>query len=188
MTDEFDSFYQGMNERERNYHLALRNLKRYFPDHDLEHDPRMNEELVPLVLHRVMASMLHMDTVFSMQQTFESLDVYIEEAIIYKAWLESDESWPPIKYEGKPVEELDEEQEEQIQTRKKEHGAQHFRRKARKVDKNSKYQQCTDLVYHGLKNGYSRASMIESMVNNYQMLKSTAESYFSKIKADLNGI
>jgi len=178
---------------------AVATLKRFYPTVAVIHD----DYTAKFILQRTMASMLHLDTEFSMQTTFdqEHYDRMVEEANIYMDWLNSDDDhWPPagLEYRSLAVNETNEDDEEipvaslnfsaagalagaTVTTAEKAET-----RKPRSVSSNSRYQKGKAMFLEDVKSGRERAYTLKRMEQELDLNLATANVYYSKYKAECN--
>lgn len=191
--DEIVVKFAHLTVEEKDKEYARLQLKNFFPMLNSE-DFKVIEcdGLMRHTLNRVLASMLHLDTVFDMNATFEMpvFEQAVKEAIDYKNWLESEDIHLPesLKYiSSNTTDNIEDENDEDTTVKKKKkYGAQHnIGRKPRSVDPNSKFQKCIELVKQGFENKKVRHEMVDEMVEKFQLGRTTADTYFSKIKSIL---
>ena len=177
---------------------AVASLKRFYPTvFTIPED-----DTARFILQRTMQSMLHLDTTFSMETTFdqEHYDRMVLEAKIYMDWLESDDDhWPPagLEYRSLAVDETESDEETPIiplnfsaagalsgATATVVEKAE--TRKPRSVSSNSRYQKGKDLFLNHVKSGIDRKVTLKAMETELGLNLATANVYYSKYKAECN--
>lgn len=172
---------------------ARHQLARMFPKLDEEEFIELEEgQLMRHTLNRVLDTMLHSKgPAFSMERVFDN-DVFYqakEEAYDLMLWLETEDDTPmppSLKYKA-PEEESSESNDEDSDTKisAKDSKSGPYNRRPRGVSSGSKYQQTVTMVRADLSSEVSRKDTITNMIEKFGLNKATAESYYSKAKAEI---
>ncbi len=191
--DEIESYAANSVEADRE--SARRQLARMFPELDEEEFIALEEgRLMRYTLNRVMENMLHLKgPSFSVNRTFGNEVFYIakEEAYDLLLWVESDDDTPKpdsLIYTA-PNEEpiaIDDESVSEIKPKESRPSLGPYSRRSRGVCPTSKYQQCVVIVRDDLSQNKPRQDTIKDLINKFDINKATAESYYSKAKAEMN--
>lgn len=192
--EEFESYTSNPEEADRE--SARRQLTRMFPDLDEEEYIELEEgQLMRLTLTRVMDTMLHLKgPAYSSERTFNNEVFYKakEEAYDLMLWLESEEDAPKPKslvYKA-PADDITETVEAQVEVvdvgaKDSRPNTGPYNRRVRGPSPNSKYQQAAVIVKEALAKGASRQDTIKVLIETFTLNKPTAESYYSKVKAEV---
>lgn len=182
---------------ERAILASVSQLKRFYPT--VANIPE--DATAKYILQRTLASMLHIDTTFNMQTTFDQdhYDRMVLEADIYMKWLESDDDhWPPLglEYRSLAVNETEEDSTEESPVTLNFSAAGALAaatimektvvRKPRSVATESRYQKGKVMFLDDVKNGRDRAYTLKKMTLELSLNMATANVYYSKYKAECN--
>jgi len=159
---------------------TYRQLQRMYPTVIIMHD----SSLLDLILNRTLAHMMHMDTVFSLNTTWEAshFAVMESEAMILSEWLDTPDGTPfpkALKYVS-PVNTLD---NGEVTTGEAVTESPKVRNVTpRAVSKNSAYQKAFIIFQQDQANNVPRAATLSRMIDELSMNGTTANVYYSKFK------
>jgi hypothetical protein len=186
--DDSDLYWSNMSKEEQDRESARRSLIRMFPQLNEEELIGLEEgRLMRFTVNRVLERMLHngcpafsMDTVFDNEVFYQAR----EEAYDLMLWAESEDDTPmPESLKWKPINTDEPEIVEDDIVIKDDTVS--VTKKTRGISPNSKYQKCLALVKEHLDAGISRQDSIQKIIEEYELNRATAESYYSKAKASL---
>lgn len=195
LDDELDSYAATPDEADRE--SARRTLIRMFPELDEEELIELEEgKLMRLTVNRVLETMLHNNGPgFTLNRTFSNEVFYRskEEAYDMMLWLDTEEDTPKpssLVYKAPEVVREDTPDEEDAQTAKVKETRPNpgpYNRRTRGVSLTSKYQRAKAIVDVDLKKSTARQDTIKGLIETFGLNKATAESYYSKAKAEIEG-
>lgn len=183
-------YWSNMSPEEQDREAARRALIRMFPHLNEEELIELEEgRLMRFTVNRVLERMLHDGCpAFNMDQTFDN-EVFHkakEEAYDLMLWIDTEDEAPmPDSLKWKPINKESEDMDNEEEETSKEKETIPYNRKTRGIAPNSKYQKCLALVKEHLNEGISRQDSIQSIIEQFELNRATAESYYSKAKATL---
>lgn len=190
--EDFESY--AANPEEADIESARRSLKRMFPDLEEEEFIELEEgQLMRLTLNRVLDTMLHLKgPAFTSERTFNSEVFYKakEEAYDLMLWIESEEETPkPKSLKFKEPEEvkpevIEEEESSEPKFKDSRPNPGPYKRR-RGTSPTSKYQRAAIIVKEHLAKNIIRQETVNELIKTFELNKPTAESYYSKVKAEL---
>lgn len=190
LEDDFEDLSYAATPEEADRESARKCLARMFPELDEEEFIELEEgRLMRHTLNRVLDTMLHLTgPSFSMNRTFSNEVFYRakEEAYDLEQWLDTPDDTPmpeTLKYKA-PEEESDED-EEVVKTKDSRPSPGPYQRRARGIQPTSKYQRAIGIVRDNLTNGVTRSETVAQMVRDLELSKAVAESYYSKVKNEI---
>lgn len=171
---------------------ARKVLARMFPELDEEEFIELEDgKLMRHTLNRVLDTMTHLSgPSFSVNRTFGNEVFYRakEEAYDLEQWLDTPDDTPmpeSLKYKAPDDEKSEEAVDEEVKPKdsRPTHGP--YTRRTRGISPNSKYQRSIAIVRDSLDNELPRADVIVRLVEELELSKSVAESYYSKVKLEI---
>ena len=158
---------------------TCRQLQRMYPTVIID----CNSSLLDLIMNRTLAHMLHMDTVFALNTTWDSehFATMESEALMLSQWLDSPDGTPypkALKYVSpvNTVEDATTVAAEAVEAPK----VKNFTPRA--VSKNSAYQKAFVIFQEDQQNNQPRSATLTRMIEELSMNGTTANVYYSKFK------